>query len=112
MHLVHEEDGALPELPAALLRLRDGVDGDEVAARGVGDDASEGGLARARRAVEDDRAELVGLDGPAQKPPRPDNVLLADEFIERARAHPRGERRLTVGQLVASDGKEVVGGFG
>ena len=116
---VHEEDRALAELPAALLRLRDRlpdvgdagqhrVDGDEVAAGGVGDDARQRRLARARRPVEDDRAELVGLDRPAQQPSRPDDVLLADELVQRARPHPRGQRRFLVGQLVPPQRKQIV----
>ena len=122
--LVHEEDGALAELAAALLRVGDGgadvghagqhrVDGDEVRPRGVGDDPRQRGLARARRPVEDHRAELVGLDGAAQQPARPHDVLLADELVQRARAHPRGERRFLLGQLLAAGVEKVgVGGFG
>ena len=84
-----------------------GVDGDEVGAGGVGDDARQGGLAGAGRAVEDDRAELVGLDGAAQEPPGPDDVLLADELVEGARAHARGQRRLALDQFLAAGVKQV-----
>jgi hypothetical protein len=83
------------------------VDGDEVAARGVRDDARERRLARAGRAVEDDRADLVRLDGAAQQAARPDDLRLADELIQRARAHARSERRFLLGQLRAPRGKEV-----
>ncbi len=122
--LVDEEDGALAELAAALLRGGDGgadvghagqhgVDGDEMRPRGVGDDARQGGLAGARRAVEDDRAELVGLDGAAQQPARADDVLLADELVQGARAHARGEGRLLLGQFLAAGIEEIgIGGFG
>ena len=116
---VDEEDGALGKLAAAFLRggdgradVRDarqhGVDGDEVAARGVGDDARQRGLAGAGRPVEDDGAELVGLDRAAQQPARPDDVLLADELVERARAHPGGEGRFFLSQLGATGVEKAV----
>ena len=116
---VHEEDGALGELAAAILRggdgranVRDagqhGVDGDEVRPRGVGDDARKGGLAGAGRPVEDDGAELIGLDRAAQQPARPDDVFLADELVERARAHPRGEGRFFFSQLGATGVEKAV----
>ena len=38
----------------------------------------------------------VGLDGAAQEFARPEQMFLADVFIERARTHPRGERRLRI----------------
>ena len=84
------------------------VDGDEVAAGGVGDDARQGRLAGARRTVEDHRAELVRLDGPAQQAARADDVLLADELVQRARPHPRRQRRLLLGQFLAPGVKEIL----
>ncbi|OQA43300.1 MAG: hypothetical protein BWY52_01914 [Chloroflexi bacterium ADurb.Bin325] len=118
VHLVHKEDGALAELAAALLGLCDGladivdarehrVDGDEMAARGIGDDACEGRLARARRPVEDERAELIRLDRAAQQAARPHDVRLADELVQRARPHARGERSLLLGQLRSAHGEQV-----
>ena len=121
VNFIHEEDGALAELAAAILGGGDGgadvghagqhgVDGDEVRPRGVGDDARQGRLAGARRPVEDHRAELVGLDRAAQQPARPHDVLLADELVQGARAHPGGERRLFLGQFLAA-GIEEIGGL-
>jgi hypothetical protein len=77
VQLVHEEDGALTaglqrggglgeQLAQVLDACRDGVEGAEVAARLVGDDVGQRGLAAARRAVKDHRAEPVGLEQPAQ----------------------------------------------
>ena len=65
-------------------------------ARRVGDDLRQRRLAGAGRPVEDEAAQLVGLDGAAQQPPRPDDVLLADVLVQRARAHARGQRRVAV----------------
>ena len=120
VNFVHKEDGALGKLAAAILRGGDGranvcdarqhgVDGDEVRPRGVGDDARKRGLAGAGRPVEDDGAELIGLNCAAQQPARPDDVFLADELVERARAHPRGEGRFFFSQLGATGVKEAVG---
>jgi len=69
--------------------------------------ARQGRLARAGRPVKDDRAELVRLDGAAQQASRPDDVPLADELIQRARPHARGERRLLLGQFRPPCGKQV-----
>ncbi len=121
VHFVYKEDGALPELAAAILRGGDGradvgdagqhrVDGDEVRPRGVGDDARQRGLAGAGRPVEDHRAELVGLNRATQEAAWPHDVLLADELVQRARPHPGGERRFLLGQL-RSAGVEEVGGL-
>ena len=124
MNFIHEEDGALAELAAAILGGGDGgadvghagqhrVDGDEVRPCGVGDDARQRGLAGAGRPVEDHRAELVGLDRAAQQPARPHDVLLADELVQRARAHPGGKRRLFLGQFLAAGIEEIgIGGLG
>ena len=61
--------------------------------RRVGDEARERGLAGARRAPEDDRLQQVALDRLAQRLARAEQLLLADELVERARPHPLGERR-------------------
>ena len=115
---VHKEDCLLPVHPASLLRGRygrpdvfhpgqDGVDGDEMGLGGVGDDASQRGFARTRRAVENDRGKLVGLDGAPQQSPRPHNRILAHEFIQRARSHTGGQRLLFFQQFLTANIEEV-----
>ncbi len=120
--LVDEEDGALAVQVAALLGLVDrlpdvgdpgehGVDGDEMGTRRVGDDVGEGGLAGSRRAVEDEGGELVGLDGAAQQPSGPEDVLLADEVVERRGPQARRQRLLPLELVAAARGEQVeVGG--
>ena len=50
------------------------------------------------RAPEDDRLQQVALDGFAQRAARRDELLLSLHLVERARAHPLGERhRFRVG---------------
>ena len=58
----------------------------------VGDDAGQRRLAAAGRAEEDQRGDAVGFDGAAQQLARPQDVRLPDELVERARAHPVGQR--------------------
>ena len=64
VHFVHEENGALAELAATLLRGGDGgadvgntgqhgVNGDEIRPRSIGNNTRQSRLARARRPVED-----------------------------------------------------------
>ena len=109
VNLVEEEDRPL----AALLQVpsRFGEDladflragGDrvhrlEAALRVVGDDVGEGGLAGAGRAVEDERAEPVG-DEHARRSFLAEDVLLADELVERPRPHAgRADGRIRDGR--------------
>src|SRR5690606_33602477 len=86
---------------------QDGVDGDEVAARAVGDDHSQRRLARARRAIEDERRKLVGLNGAAQQAAGTDDVALAGELVERARPHAGGQRRFLADALLRGVGEQV-----
>ena len=65
---------------------------DEIAVRQARNDARQRGLADAGRSPEDDGAELVALDLDAQRLARAEDVLLADELIERRRTHPFGQR--------------------
>ncbi len=120
MNLIHEQDGALAELTAPLLRGRDSradighagqhrVDGDEVGACGVGDNPRQGRLTRARRPVKDDRAQLIGLDGATQQPARPDDVFLADELVQGARPHARCQGCFLLRQFLAAGVKEIRG---
>ncbi len=64
-----------------------------------GDDLREGGFAGAGRAGEDDGREAVGFDGAAEEFAGREDVLLADEFLERARPHAGGEGRGGGGRL-------------
>ena len=108
--LVDKEDGPLAVERPPLLGLlghaayighagQDRVQRLKVAAGGVGDDGGQGRLARAGRPVKDDRRELVGLDGAAQQAAGPDDVFLADEFVEGAGAQAGGQRRFA-GDLI------------
>ena len=102
VNFVDEDDGARAVLAGAvgvghdLLDFLDaGEHGgklDEVGLGDAGDDLGEGGFAGARRAPEDHRGGIVALDLDAQRLARADQVLLADEFVERARAHAVGQR--------------------
>ena len=58
----------------------------------MSDDAGEGGFPGSGRAVEDEGGEAVGLDGAAEEFPLGEDVLLACDFGEGARAHAGGER--------------------
>ncbi len=51
---------------------------------------------------QDDGAELVALDLPAQRLVRPQDVLLAHELFERARPHALGQRALAVHRRVVA----------
>ena len=79
--------------------LTPGVEGrqlDELPLGGQRDDVRERGLAGAGRAVEHQRHRLVGLHQPAQRRALAEQVLLADDLVERARPHADGERRTRV----------------
>ena len=58
--------------------------------RHLRDDVGKRSFASAGRTGQNDGRQPVGLDGAAQKFARPKDVLLPDEFVERARAHPCG----------------------
>ena len=59
----------------------------------VGDHHRQGGLARAGRPPQDDgREQPVGFDGAAQQLARPEDILLPDVLVQRARAHARRQR--------------------
>ena len=64
----------------------------EMAAALLGQQPGQGGLAGARRAVEDHRAQAVGLQQPAEQLPLAEKMLLADELGQRHGPHPRGQR--------------------
>ena len=116
--LVEEEDRPLPVPAQAVAGVldhaadvvdarRDGGQLLEGRAGGLRDDPGERGLADARRAVEDQRAQPVVLDRPAQGRAGAEHVLLADELVERARPKPLRERRVGGGTLARRVGEEV-----
>ncbi len=80
--------------PASPLDFLDaGEDGgklDEIGLGDAGNDLGEGGFAGARWAPEDHRGRVIALDLHAQWLAGAYQVLLSDEFVERARAHAIG----------------------
>ena len=77
----------------------------EMAAALLGQQPGQGGLARARRTVEDHRTEAVGRQQPAEQLPFAQEMLLPDELGERGGPHPRGQRLgpAAVGSSLASN---------
>src|SRR6266496_3080758 len=68
-------------------------------------------LSAARRPGENHRWQTIGFNCPTQKFSRPEDMFLADEFFEGARAHPRSERRSAVdlrGGVGLFPGKQIV----
>src|SRR5690606_24212177 len=97
--LVDEEDGLPALADAALLGLGDDLahvghapqhcrEGDECASRRVGDHPRQRRLARAGRAPEDHGRDFVALDRLAEEPALAEQVLLTEDLVERAGAHP------------------------
>ena len=86
-----------------------GVERLEAALGVVGDDVGQGRLAGAGRAVEDQRREPVGEQHPAKQLAFAEEVLLADELVERARPHPRRQRSGLVAILFAKVVEEIHG---
>ncbi len=64
----------------------------ELGADGVREQAGERRLAGARRAPQEQAREVTARDRAAEGAALADEVGLADELVERARAHARGER--------------------
>ena len=105
--LVDEQDGApavddqaalcrVDLLAQVLHRAGDSRHLHELGARGVGDDAGQGGLACAGRAKEDDRAQRVVLDGAAQPRPGAHGAVLPAILVERLGAHAHRQGRIGV----------------
>ena len=118
VHLVEEQDRAL----AALAEPGPGPFGDlahvldarahraerlERLLADARDEAGDRGLAGAGRTPDDDRREPVGLDEHPQRLPRPEQVLLADDLVERPRPQPRRERRLPRQPLLHRRSKQI-----
>ncbi len=70
----------------------DGREGEETSVRGARDDARQRRLAAAGRAPEDERGDLVGLDGAAEQAARADEVCLAHELVEGPWPQASGQR--------------------
>ncbi len=96
----------LPDVLHARRHRGEGFEGRRGRAR---DQPGQGGLARAGRPPEDDRAESIGLDEGAQRHPRAEQVLLADHVVEAAGPHPGRQRRPPRQAFVGRGGEEVVG---
>ena len=88
-----------------------GAEGDEDGAGAHGHEPGQRGLAGAGRAPEHQRGDLVGLDGPPQRPPGPEHVLLADEVLQPAGAQPL-RQRLAGGIAFGGVIEEVHAGLG
>ena len=105
---VYEQDGGLAVHPSAVAGFRDdtsqvshaggdGADRLEGGLSGGGDQTGEGGLARAGRPPEDEGGQTTGGDGAEQDAVTPDDLLLTDELVEGAGAHPFGQRCVALG---------------
>ena len=88
--------GFLDDLAHARDAFGDGAELHECGAGALRDDASEGGFAGAGRPPEDDAAQLVLLDQLAQRLAGTQQMILADELLERGGTHACGERRIRV----------------
>src|SRR5215468_7443777 len=104
MDFINEENRTAGQLRADLGRVlhhlaylldarSDRAERDELRRRAVGDDSGERGLTGAGRPPEDQRGQTVFINQAPQYPSLGEQMILPDEFIERARAHPLGERR-------------------
>ena len=74
----------------------------------AGDGERQRGLAGARRTPEDRRRQAVELDEAAQRAAGSDEVLLADDLVDRARPEAGGERRLGTEPVRDRCGEQVV----
>ena len=57
----------------------------------IGDDPRQGGFADPGRAMEDQVADPIGLDGTAQEPSDRQDPALTFKFLQRARTHAIGQ---------------------
>ena len=119
MHLIDEEEGAqavLLQAPLGRVHLatqvlhpgQHGVEAAEVGAGGGGNDAGQGGFAHPGRPMQDQVADPIGLDRPAQQPARPQDRLLALELLQAAGPHAVGQGS-QLGQLGLAVMAEQVG---
>ena len=101
--LVEEEDAARALQGQSLLRLGDRIpdlddarhDGRQAREMGAdlgGEQPRQAGLAGSRRAPQEERREVAPADAPPERSAIADEMLLADELVQAARAHPGGQR--------------------
>ena len=68
-----------------------GVKAAEVSAGVVGNDPRQGGFADPGRAMQDQVADPIGLDGTAKEPSVGQDPALTFKFLQRARPHAVGQ---------------------
>ena len=73
------------------------------------DEPGDRRLAGARRSPEDDGREPVGLDQDPQRPPGAEELLLADDLVERSRPQPGRQRGPAPQPVLDGGAEEVVG---
>ncbi len=122
MNFIHEQDGLLLVQLAALcgsikhlsqlgFPRQDGGEGIEVRFGQVGDDHSQGSLARTGWTPQDDGGKkAVGFDGAAQELARTQDIFLTDEFLQGARAHTGCQGSFIAHTLLMGVGEEIHGG--
>jgi hypothetical protein len=75
------------------------ADSNEFGVCHLRNDPGKRSLSTSWRSGEDHRRQTISFNGATQKFAGPKNVFLADKFLQRARAHARGERRSAVCRL-------------
>ncbi len=73
----------------------------------VGNDHRQGGLPTTRRSPKDHRGKAVRADSAPQQPAWPDNLLLADKFIQSSRSHSGGQRSFCFDLVLSSVGEKI-----
>ena len=74
----------------------------------VGNDPRQGGFADPGRAMQDQVANPIGLDGTAQEPSVGQDPALAFKFLQRSRAHAIGQRGQPPPLLLTVKSEEVL----
>ena len=120
VHLVEEQDrapavlahagpGPLGDLADVLHARGDRRQGLERLLGGARHQTGDGGLAGAGRTPQHHRREAIGLDEHPQRTARPEQLLLADDFVERPRPQAGGKGRTAFQPLQDRRGEEVIG---
>src|SRR4029077_7130619 len=105
MNLIDKQDRLLPRCAEPIGGRREhaahfgdiafhAADSNKFCVRHLRDDVRQRRLSAAGRPVENHRGQAIGFNRATQKFARTKNVFLADKFLERARPHPSGERRV------------------